>query len=429
MRHPNFRSLAALALIVLLGACVRLVPPTGGALPAPRPAPATPAPLPGPTPTPPANALTAGVRPGPPVATLGLDQPGAARVLAAFVASCPRIALLPDRTGLVRPEDWTAACSAAANWPASDAPRFFAENFESAIVGEGKTFVTGYYEPEISGVRVRQPGFDVPVYALPPDLVRANTALPPPIAAPVPLTSPPAQQPPTLGRYDASGAFVPYWSRAEIEDGALAGRGLEIAWAADPAEFFFLQIQGSGRLVGPDGQVMRIGYAGQNGLPYTAIGALIRARGLLGDGPGQYASSMQGIVRYLHEHPAEGRALMREDASYVFFRELTGLDPATGPVGAMNLPVRAQTSLAADPRFVPWGAPVFLTTDRPPANGLWIAQDTGGAIRGPNRFDSFWGAGAEARRIAGGLDGRGTAVILLPRGVLARVGAPPPLPR
>jgi len=144
----------------------------------------------------------------------------------------------------------------------------------------------------------------------------------------------------------------------------------------------------------------------------------MRNRGLLGEGPGQYPGSMQGIMRYLRENPRDGRALMRENRSYVFFRELTG----DGPVGALGVPVRRESSIAADPLYVPLGAPVWLDVDRAEADGLWIAQDTGGAIKGANRFDSFWGSGAEARTIAGGMAARGSAYLLLPRGTLRRLG-------
>jgi membrane-bound lytic murein transglycosylase A len=209
--------------------------------------------------------------------------------------------------------------------------------------------------------------------------------------------------------------MTPYYERSEIEDGALAGRGLEIGWAADPIELFFLQIQGSGRLRLPDGGVMRIGYSGQNGRDYVGIGKLMKDRGLLG--PGQ--TSMQGIVAWLREHPEEGRAIMRENKSYVFFQELTG----AGPLGALGLPVTPRGTVAADVRFVPLGAPVLLELDRPEASGLWVAQDTGGAIKGANRFDTFWGAGEEAAVIAGGMQGRGRAFILLPKGSVARLGA------
>ena len=145
----------------------------------------------------------------------------------------------------------------------------------------------------------------------------------------------------------------------------------------------------------------------------------MRERGLVGTGPGQYPGTMQGIMQYLREHPAEGAALMRENRSWVFFKELKG----DGPLGALGVPVRARGSVAADPRFVPLGAPVWLDLDRREANGLWVAQDTGGAIKGANRFDTFWGAGDRARTIAGGMSASGSALILLPKGTLERLGA------
>ena len=208
-----------------------------------------------------------------------------------------------------------------------------------------------------------------------------------------------------------------YYTRAEIEDGALENRQAEIAYVADPVEFFFLQIQGSGRLKLDDGSVMRIGYDGQNGHGYTGIGGVMRERGLLGDGPGQYPGSMQGIMAYIRENPEDGKALMRLNESWVFFRELTG----DGPLGSLGIPVRRESSVAVDPRFVPYGAPVLLDLDRDVADGLWIAQDTGGAIKGANRFDTFWGAGEDARIIAGGMSGRGSALILLPKASAARL--------
>lgn len=391
---------AAVAAFALLAGC-QVIPPgeRPGVVPAPAPSAAPP----------PATAALAGVRPGRPIASLGLQQADAGAALGSFVESCPKLLARTDASGLTRREDWQPACTAALSWPKADAVRFFVTYFEAVQVAGGAAFATGYYEPEIAGSRVRRPGFDVPVYGLPPDLVRAW-----------PEDTPPDQRTgrPPLGRYAEDGRFVPYYDRAEIEAGALAGRGLEIAWAADPVEFFFLQIQGSGRLVGPDGTVIRIGYAGQNGRDYVGIGSLMRERGLLGDGPGQYASSMQGIMQYLREHPVEGAALMRENKAWVFFRELTG----DGPLGALEVPVRRESSVAADPNFVPLGAPVFLAMDRPEAGGLWIAQDTGGAIKGANRFDTFWGAGEAARTIAGGMSARGQALLLLPKGTLARLG-------
>jgi membrane-bound lytic murein transglycosylase A len=399
------RRLAALALAILLGACARLIPAAGAPV-------ATPRPLPTSVPSAPVatsgTALFAGLAAGPQVASLGLAQKDAAGALSSFRESCPRVLARTDTSGLTRGADWKGACDAAAKWPDGEAVRFFTTWFETVRVGDGKTLVTGYYEPEILGVRTRRAGFEVPVYALPPDLVRARPEDAPPNEE--------GRQPP--GRYTGDGKFVPYYERGEIYDGALAGKGLEIAWAADTVEMFFLQIQGSGRLIAPDGSLMRIGYAGQNGHDYTGIGRLMQERGLVGPGT-DYATSMQGLMKYLRDNPEEGKAIMRANKSFVFFRELTG----DAPLGALSVPVRAGSSVATDPAFVPLGAPVFLDVDRNEADGLWIAQDTGGAIRGANRFDSFWGAGDRAREIAGGMSGRGQALILLPKGALARIQA------
>ena len=403
MTITAYKRVAAAALTIVLAACGPLIPPPRYPVePPPRTSPA-------PTATPTAVPLV--TRPGPAVASLGIAEPDAAGALRSFTESCPRLLARTDISGLTVAADWQAACAAAAAWPAGQATRFFTQYFETASIGDGKAFATGYFEPEIAGSRAHLPGYDVPVYKVPPDLIRDWPAE-------TPQDQRTGRAP--LGRYDATGLFVPYYERAEIEDGALAGKGLEIAWALDPIEMFFLQIQGSGRLRAPDGTVTRIGYAGQNGRDYVGVGSVMRERGLLGDGPGQYSGSMQGIVQYLRDRPEEGRALMRENKSWVFFRELTG----DGPLGALGIPVRAESSVAADPVYTPLGAPVWLSVDRAEANGLWIAQDTGGAIKGPNRFDTFWGAGERAKTIAGGMSARGTAYVLLPKGVLARRASP-----
>jgi membrane-bound lytic murein transglycosylase A len=380
----------AFATLVLLGSCARIVPP-----PAQTPPPVA-------EPPKPQTAVDAGVRGGPAVATLVTDPLKAGAALAAFRISCPALVKRTDASGLTQPQDWSAACQAAQSWPTESAASFFDAQFEAAEVAGGNAFVTGYFEPQIAGSRTRLPGYDVPIYRKPPDLVEVDPAA--------------AQAAGTLrrGRLE-NGVIVPYYERAEIEDGALAGKGLEIAWAADPIELFFLEVQGSGRLLLPDGSVMRIGYAGQNGRDYVGIGKLMKDRGLLG--PGQ--TSMQGIVAWLRAHPEEGRAIMRENKSYIFFQELRG----PGPLGALGLPVTGRATVAVDPRFVPLGAPVILSLDRPEASGIWVAQDTGGAIRGANRFDTFWGAGEDAARIAGGMQGRGRAYLLLPKGTIARLGA------
>jgi membrane-bound lytic murein transglycosylase A len=305
-----------------------------------------------------------------------------------------------DQSGLTAAADWQSLCAEAASVPHGGAAAFFRDRFEWVRVGSGEAFATGYYEPEILGSRAAGPGFSVPIYKVPDDLVRCY-----------------GPQGTGRGRVDHEGYCVLYYTRAEIEDGALAGRGLELGWAADPIELFFLQIQGSGRIKLPDGQVMRIGYAEQNGRDYVAIGRLLRDRGVLPPG----GANMEAIVAWMRSQPDGGRSLMRENLSYIFFKELTG----PGPLGALNVAVAARASVAADPKFVPLGAPVFLTLDRPEASGLWVAQDTGGAIKGANRFDTFWGAGDEARRMAGGMSAKGQSLILLPKGTVARAQAIP----
>jgi len=368
--------------------------------PAPLPAPAPqpiPRPRPVPAPLPPVpvgdTALAVGVRSGPALPVIPAGQ--AQRALEAFRISCPSVLSRADSSGLTQREDWRAACAAAA--PAGDAEAFFRREFALVEVGGGAAFATGYYEPEIRGCRTRRPDCAVPIYAKPADLLDAN-----------PRTGVRGR-----GRVDERGDYVLYYERSQIEDGALAGRGLEIAWAADPVDLFFLQIQGSGRLRLPDGGVMRIGYAGQNGREYVAIGRPLRERGLL-----QPPVTMQSIRQWLAANPEPGRALMRENRSYIFFQELTG----PGPLGALGRPVTARASVATDPNFVPLGAPVLLQDmDNPLANGLWVAQDTGGAIRGANRFDTFWGAGADSASISGAMQARGRAFVLLPRAAAERI--------
>ena len=328
-----------------------------------------------------------------------MTEDQARRALAAFAVSCPVLVRREDRSGLTRPRDWQTVCALAVLANMASPAAFFRDQFEWVRVGEGKAFATGYYEPEISGVRAKQPGFEVPVYRTPPDLIRCTK--------PDGTTG--------RGRIDAHGTCVLYYTRAEIDDGALAGKGLEIAWAADPIELFFLQIQGSGRLRAPDGSIIRIGYDNQNGREYVAVGRLLRDRGILPPG----GANMAAITAWMRSQPDGGQALMRENLSYIFFKELTG----AGPLGALALPVTPRVTVAADPLFVPLGAPVFVDLDRNEADGLWVAQDTGGAIKGANRFDTFWGAGDDAERIAGGMSASGTALILVPKGTVARIGA------
>jgi len=394
-----FARAAAAASLAFLAACAtRPVPPPEippPSAPAPRP---TPAPVPPPAAPIGPNAVATGVKLAPP-RVLKADE--ATRALAAFRTSCPVVTRRTDQSGLTFGTDWQPLCAQAASLDASYAPGFFYYGFDWVKVGDGHAFATGYYEPEIEGSRVPLPGY-VPIYRVPPDLVRCTKA----------------DGTTGRGRIDpATGTCTLYFTRAEIEDGALAGKGLELAWARDPVDLFFLEIQGSGRIRFPDGTEMRAGYAGQNGRDYVAIGRLLRERGILPPG----GANMESIKAWIRANPDQGRELMRENLSYVFFKELTG----PGPLGALNVPVTPRATVAADPNYTPLGAPVYLKLDRREADGLWVAQDTGGAIKGPNRFDTFWGAGPEAVAIAGGMSGSGEALILIPKGVAARALAQP----
>ncbi|MFL6751923.1 MAG: murein transglycosylase A [Sphingomicrobium sp.] len=369
--------------------------------PPPVPTP-TPTPTPTPVPPPPApitapNARAAGVTLAQPKV---LKPDEAVRALRAFRTSCSALTRRRDSSELTQPADWAGVCSEAATLQPGYEPGFFYYRFDWVQVADGRAFATGYYIPETAGSRSPGPGFTVPVYRTPPDLIRCTR--------PDGTTG--------RGRIDQTGRCVPYYSRAEIEDGALAGRGLEIAWAADPVDLFFLEIQGSGELRLPDGSVMRIGYDNQNGREYVAIGRLLRDRGILPPG----GANMQSIRDWIRANPEQGRALMRENQSYIFFKELPG-----PPLGSLGLPITPRATVAADPKFTPLGAPVFLAMDRAEANGLWVAQDVGGAIKGPNRFDTFWGGGPEAVSIAGGMSASGQALILLPKGTAARALAGP----
>ena len=386
----------ALASLSLLAACAaQPAPPPEILPPAPAPAPApSPVPVPIPPPTPVGrNAVETGIKVETPRV---LKAEEAERALAAFRLSCPVLIRRNDASGLTRGGDWQSVCAHAASLDPAFAPGFFFYGFDWVRVGDGRAFATGYYEPEIEGSRSPKPGY-TPVYRLPTDLVRCTKA----------------DGTAGRGRVDSAGNCILYFTRGEIEDGAINGRGLELAWAKDPVELFFLEIQGSGRIRLDDGSIMRIGYAGQNGREYVAIGRLLRDRGILPPG----GANMQAIKDWIRANPDQGKALMRENLSYIFFKELTG----PGPLGALNIPVTPRATVATDPNYVPLGAPIFIMkADRPEIVGIWVAQDTGGAIKGANRFDTFWGAGPEAVATAGGMSANGEALILVPKGVAAR---------
>jgi membrane-bound lytic murein transglycosylase A len=337
--------------------------------------------------------------PGVPVASVLAVMPAVVETpdaREAFRRACPALLKRRDLSGLTRPEDWAAAC-------ADSAPGIFARHFRAVRLEDGRGLVTGYYEPEVRALREARAG-SAPVLGVPADLTEVALG---DFAADLAGRT-------IRGRWDGA-RLRPYPARAEIEDGAIAGRAPVLGHAVDPVDLFFLQIQGSGRLRFPDGAVERVGYAGQNGHPYVAIGRLMRERGLLAK------AGMAEIRAWLAANPAEGRALMRENPSYVFFaRREDGLD---GPLGSLGVPLLPLANLAADPQAMPLGAPVWLRTevDGRPFERLLVASDTGGAIRGANRFDLFFGSGDEAARLAGNLSGTGEAVILLPRAAADRL--------
>jgi membrane-bound lytic murein transglycosylase A len=244
-----------------------------------------------------------------------------------------------------------------------------------------------------------------PLYAVPDDLVSVDLA----------SVYPELKNLRLRGRL-AGNKLVPYPARKEIEAGNSNGNGFKgkpIAWAEDPVELFFLQIQGSGRIELPDGTHLRVGYADQNGHPYKSIGKLLVERGELK----LEQASMQGIKDWGAKNPDQLPELLAANPSYVFFRELpNGL---AGPLGALGVPLSGGRSIAVDPRFIPLGAPVFLATTQPnsalPLHKLVMAQDTGGAIRGGVRADFFWGFGNAAGEQAGRMKQRGRMWVLLPK--------------
>lgn len=259
---------------------------------------------------------------------------------------------------------------------------------------------TGYYQPVIDGSLVRTEKFRYPVYGRPADLI---------IAEQVSL-KPQMSVEKIVGRAEGED-FVPYYNRREIDqERRLEGRGLEIAWVADPIELFFLHIQGSGIIRLPDGNQLSVGYAGQNGWPYRSIGRLLIDSGKLT----KDEMSMQRLRRYLRENPHEQNEIFNSNPSYIFFRT-----NAAGPMGSLEVPVTAGRSLATDSRLFPKGALVLVSTEIPAISDAgeltgWRAvrrfmlnQDTGGAIRGPQRADIYFGADETAANLAGYMNRQG----------------------
>lgn len=275
--------------------------------------------------------------------------------------------------------DWRPICAFAADAVASkaSAKAFFELFFRPVIIGDPPALFTGYYEPELNGSLTRSPRFAHPIYRRPPELRDGQV----------------------------------YHDRAAIEAGALRGRGLEIVWLEDPVEVYFLHIQGSGRVRLPDGRMIRVGYGGRNGHAYRSIGAEMIRRG--SHTPDQL--SAQKIQDWVRANGRAGSDLLNYNPSYIFFRRLDDLPADKGPIGAMGRSITAMRSVAVDPDYTPLGAPVWIEKNGgDPIRSLMVAQDTGGAIKGPQRVDIFYGTGDAAGQAAGTVKDDGRLIVLLP---------------
>ena len=313
---------------------------------------------------------------------------------------------------------WRPPCVASEQVVATDAAAvraFFESQFIAYHVadtdGRDVGRVTGYYEPLLKGSRERTPQFTVPLYAPPEDLLTVELS----------DLYPELKDKRVRGRVEGK-KVVPYWTRADIERGGIPVIGKTLVYVEDPVEAFYFEIQGSGRVELADGSVIRLGYADQNGHPYRSIARVLIERG---DLPRERAS-MQGISAWAKAHPAETRALLDENPSFVFFREVPAAAPGSpearidGPIGTLGVPLLAERTIAVDARAIPLGAPVFLATTMPlsktPLQRLVMAQDTGGAIRGVVRADYFWGFGPRAGSEAGRMLQDGRMWLLWPKG-------------
>lgn len=320
----------------------------------------------------------------------------------AFKKSCPVLLKMPTHkpVGLgTAAGDWHSVCrKALALEPKNNKEiyTFFENHFIPYRVsndGNHEGLFTGYYESELHGSRVKTDRFHYPLYKKPPEVVVS------------------ADKNKRWGRL-SWGSIVPYYDRRDIDKGALEGRHLELVWVDDPIEAFFLHVQGSGRVRLPDGSIMRVGYAGQNGHPFVAIGKkLIERRAL-----DSKKVSMQSIREWMASNPEESLKLMHENPSYIFFREITEKD---GPIGCMGIAVTPGRTMAVDRRIWPMGAPLWFDGAHPDNSinirRLMIAQDTGGAIRGAVRGDFFWGYGKNAQEQAGKMKIKGQYYVLLPK--------------
>ena len=328
-------------------------------------------------------------------------------------------ASLPDGTAIYgKIGDWRDVCQAAAvigDAPLASAKIFFETWFQPVkfiLAPTQKSMFTGYYEPELIGALEPDNGFETPLLTRPNDLVMVDLG----------------EFRDTLkgqriaGRVQ-SGRLRPYEDRAQIEAGALDGKAVPIAYVSDPVDAFFLHIQGSGRVKLKNGDVLRVGYAGQNGHPYTSIGRVLINEGHLERG----AVTMQSIRAWLATNDDQRDKILHQNASYIFFRDLEIEDPLLGPIGAQGVPLTPRRSLAVDRKFHGLGAPIWVETNYPdtdePLRVLMVSQDTGGAIIGPVRGDIFFGFGGDAPELAGAMQEPGQMTVFLPTALAAKLEA------
>ncbi|HJW52790.1 MAG TPA: murein transglycosylase A [Burkholderiaceae bacterium] len=334
-----------------------------------------------------------------------------------WIAAWP--AFMQSCRALGKRDAWREVCSRAENVDgrsAASVRSFFASGFDAyrvlarRVEGDRELdtrdsgLMTGYYEPLLRGSRARSERFATPVYRVPEDLLVIDLGSVHPEVANLRLR----------GKLQGR-RVVPYPSRGEITGTNLLA-GQELLWVDDPVDAFFLQVQGSGRVRFDDGSMVRLGYGDQNGQPYRSIGRWLVDQGEMT----LDEASMAGIKSWLARNPSRAKELLDQNPSFVFFRELPLGDPAAGPVGALGVPLTPGASLAADPRYIPLGSPLVIST-ADPGNGAalirpMLAQDTGGAIRGPLRFDFFWGFGADAGQLAGRQKAEASAWLLVPKG-------------
>ena len=340
-----------------------------------------------------------------------------AAAFATFLSSCRGLAVkpqpLPEMTDValaLREVCRTAEASVPLNDAA--AREFFEQNFRPIRISKlGKTdgFLTGYYEPIIEGSRVPTAEFHAPLYRRPPNLVasgwrKLGDAFP--------------SRGVKVGRRVGRRFIVPYYTRAEIEDGALNGWHLEICYLRSEADVLFAQIEGSARIRLEDGSILRVNYDSYNGWPYTPVGRALLDRGIMT----AKEMSMQRIRQWMAANPDEAKEIRRQNNSYVFFR-VADLANEEEPMGAEGVPLVPGRSIAVDRLLHAYGTPFFIEADLPIANSrvatkfrrLVVAQDTGSAIVGPARADIYFGAGDEAAAIAGRIKNSGRFFMLLPR--------------